>query len=120
MTADKFYPSTENVPGANVKQGKGVVASTGRKAVGLTEERFLLDKSHACILDFAWKRRLTESGHNRCRRFRSLACGGCHPDPQDVPLRNEWVHTRLHPAGLACAEHVVDARQDRVYIVRPK
>jgi hypothetical protein len=46
--------------------------------------------------------------------------GGGHPDPQGVPLRNEWVHTRLHPASLACAEHVVDARQDRVYIVRAK
>jgi hypothetical protein len=96
-----------------------VVASTGRKAVGLTEERFLLDRSHALILDFSWNRRLTESDHNRCRRFRSLV-GGSHPDPQGVPLRNEWVHTRLHPAGIACAEHVVDARQDRVYIVRAK
>jgi hypothetical protein len=75
MTAEKFYPSTENVPGANVKQGKGVVASTGRKAVGLTEERFLLDKSHACILDLARGRRLTESGHHRCRRFKSLVGG---------------------------------------------
>jgi len=46
--------------------------------------------------------------------------GGGHPDPQGVPLRNEWVHPRLTPAGLACAEHVVDARQDGVYIVRPK
>jgi hypothetical protein len=119
MTVEKFYPSTENVPSANLKQGKGVVASTGRKAAGLTEERFLLDKSHACIPDFARERRLTESGHNRCRRFKILV-GECHPDPQGVPLRNEWVHTRLHPAGLACAEHVVDARQDRVYIVRPK
>jgi hypothetical protein len=32
--------------------GKGVVASTGREAIGLTEERFLLDRSHALIPDF--------------------------------------------------------------------
>jgi hypothetical protein len=117
IAAEKFYPSTENVPSANVKPGKGVIASTDRKAVELTEERFLLDKSHACILDFARGRRLTESGRHRCRRFRSLVG---HPDPQGVHLRNEWVHTCLHPAGIACAEHVVDARQDRVYSVRAK
>jgi hypothetical protein len=52
IAAEKFYPSTENVPGANVKPGKGVVASTGREAIGLTEERFLLDRSHALIPDF--------------------------------------------------------------------
>jgi hypothetical protein len=40
MTSEKFYPSTENVPGANVKQGKGVVASTVEKQLDSQKNGF--------------------------------------------------------------------------------
>jgi hypothetical protein len=51
MIAEKICPSTENLPGSNVKQGKGVVGHTGIEFIGLAEERFPLNRSQALIFD---------------------------------------------------------------------
>jgi hypothetical protein len=56
MIAENIFPSTENIPGSNVKQGKGVVGHTGIESVGLAEERLPLNRSHALIFDLVRKR----------------------------------------------------------------